>query len=208
MANGLNMKLNLKTTSIALALCGVLGLIVVWGVGSLLMRTTNVTVTLSAAPAQKIRFRSDPNIELVGTFWPIPAADAPAILMLHGNGSNRGSMTEMAAFLNKNGYSVLAIDFRGHGESTPAAKSFGLFEANDAKAAFDWLRKNEPGRKIGIIGFSLGGAASLLGANGPLPADALILEGVYPDIRRAIFNRLEFRLGNPVATILEPLLSF
>jgi pimeloyl-ACP methyl ester carboxylesterase len=48
----------------------------------------------------------------------------------------------------------------------------------------------------------------LLGRSGPLPADALVLQAVYPDIRRAIRNRIADRLGAAPARLLEPLLSF
>ena len=117
-------------------------------------------------------------------------------------------MREMAALLRGQGYAVLSIDFRGHGESTPAGKSFGLFEADDAHAALAWLRKENPGARTGAIGFSLGGAASLLGEKGPLDLDALVLEGVYPDIQHAIANRLAVRLGRWPATIIEPFLTY
>jgi uncharacterized protein len=185
-----------------------LGLVGIWLIGSALTCATNAPVPIPAAPAQFVHIVSDDVTRIAATYWPSHSAKAPAILMLHGNGSNRGSMTEMASLLNRHGYAVLAIDFRGHGQSTPASKSFGVFEADDARAAYSWLRNSDPSRKIGIIGFSLGGAASLLGKNGPLPADALVLEGVYPDIRHAIFNRLASRLGRLGATFLEPLLSY
>jgi hypothetical protein len=87
-------------------------------------------------------------------------------------------------------------------------QSFGLFESQDAHAALAWLRREHPGSRIGVIGFSLGGAASLLGPQGPLDVDAMVLEGVYPDIRHAIFNRLASRLGRFPATLIEPLLSW
>jgi len=190
------------------AVAVLLGCAGLWGVGSLLTRATNADVAVPAAPARTVRIVSAGNIALAATYWPAQKSDAAAILMLHGNGSNRESMSETAAWLNAQGYAMLAIDFRGHGQSTPASKSFGLFEADDAHAALGWLRKANPGARIGVIGFSLGGAASLLGAHGPLPVDALVLEGVYPDIRHAIFNRLAIRLGKRPATIMEPLLSY
>jgi pimeloyl-ACP methyl ester carboxylesterase len=61
---------------------------------------------------------------------------------------------------------------------------------------------------IGVIGISLGGAAALLGDEGPLPADAMVLQAVYPDIRSAIRNRLAERLGGALAALGEPLLSY
>ena len=190
------------------AVAALLGCAGIWAVGSVLTRATNADVVTPAAPALTVRIPGEGNIELAGTYWPAPQSGAPAILVLHGNGSNRGSMSETAAWLNQHGYAVLAIDFRGHGQSTPAGKSFGLFEADDAHAALDWLRKANPEAHIGVIGFSLGGAASLLGSHGPLPVDALVLEGVYPDIRHAIYNRLAIRMGKWPATVIEPLLSY
>ena len=59
-----------------------------------------------------------------------------------------------------------------------------------------------------MIGISLGGAANLLGKNGPLSADALILQAVYPDIRHAIRNRIASRTSTGIGYVLEPLLSF
>lgn len=102
----------------------------------------------------------------------------------------------------------MAVDFRGHGESQAARKSFGLFEARDAQAAMQWIKQNRPRSKIGVIGVSLGGAASLLGEEGPLPVDAMILQAVYPDIDRAIRNRLRAKGGSIFAAILTRMLTY
>jgi fermentation-respiration switch protein FrsA (DUF1100 family) len=61
-----------------------------------------------------------------------------------------------------------------------------------------------PGRPVGIIGFSLGGAATLLAAPA-LHVDAAVLEAVYPSIDRAVVNRLEMQAG-PFGKMAAPLL--
>jgi fermentation-respiration switch protein FrsA (DUF1100 family) len=81
-------------------------------------------------------------------------------------------------------------------------------EARDAHAAFTWLKKRQHGAPVGVIGISLGGAACLLGENGPLPADALVLQAVYLNIRRAIRNRIATLTMPWMGFLLEPLLSF
>ena len=202
------MQIGLKPLVCALLAIILIGSAGVWGVGSLLTRTTNRHVTVPEKPAQLVHIDSTDGVRLAGTYWPAADKGAPAILMLHGNGNNRGAMSGTASWLNTHGYAVLAIDFRGHGDSTPAGKSFGLFEAEDAEAALAWLRQRHPRARVGVIGFSLGGAASVLGDEGPLPVDAFVLQGVYPDIRRAIFNRLAIRLGQWPASAIEPLLSY
>jgi uncharacterized protein len=117
-----------------------------------------------------------------------------AVLLLHGIGSNRTSMEARAQFLHNEGFTVLAPDFEAHGESSGETVTYGARESLDAEAAMHFLREQVPGERIGVIGVSMGGAASLLGAQ-PLAADAFVLESVYPTIRQAVANRLGTWLG-------------
>ncbi len=129
--------------------------------------------------------------------------DGGAVLLLHGIGASRLDMLGRARFLARSGYSVLLIDFRGHGESTSAEPTYGGLEARDAQAALAFLRNVAPGERIGVIGISMGGAAALLG-NGPLPVDALVLESVYPTIDDAVRDRLRAWLG-PIGPLVTGL---
>jgi pimeloyl-ACP methyl ester carboxylesterase len=117
-----------------------------------------------------------------------------AVLLLHGVGSNRGSMVERARFLHRAGYAVLLPDFQAHGESDGAHITFGSLESLDAIAALEFLRQCSGGEAVAAIGVSMGGAAALLGP-GPLRVDALVLESVYPTIRQALEDRLAVWLG-------------
>ncbi len=115
--------------------------------------------------------------------WYSPAADknAPVLLYLHGA---RWNITGSAARIprwNKMGFSVLAIDYRGFGESTRRTPSEA--SANeDAEAAWAYLSKISPDNKHFIFGHSLGGAiASKLALNHP-EANGLILEGAFTSI--------------------------
>ena len=194
----------LLTTGAALL---VLGLAASWLVGSLMMRATPADVPPPQAPARDLRLRAADGLGLAATYWPGRSPRSPAILLLHGNGASRAAMAENAAWLAAQGYSALTLDLRGHGESDRAPKSFGLAESRDAAAAIEWLRANGHAR-VGVVGVSLGGASALLGDDGPVAADALVLQAVYPDIRSAIHNRIAGLVGRPPALLLEPLLSF
>lgn len=179
-----------------------------WQVGDRLTEPTNRAVDPVRAPGQTVSIVSTDGVTLAGSYWPARRASAPSVLLLHGNNNTRDSMFRLADWLHGQGYGVLTVDFRGHGESTPAIKSFGLNEADDAHAAFAWLRARQPAAKIGVVGYSLGGAAAVLGDQGPVPADALALLAVYPDIRHAIRNRLSRQMNPLGAGLMEPLLSF
>jgi fermentation-respiration switch protein FrsA (DUF1100 family) len=117
-----------------------------------------------------------------------------AVLLLHGVGSNRSSMVKRARFLHDAGYSVLLPDFQAHGESGGEFITFGSLESRDAEAAMRFLRACTGGERVGVIGVSMGGAATLVGPT-PLGADALVLESVYPTIRQALEDRLAVWMG-------------
>src|SRR4030095_13229373 len=54
------------------------------------------------------------------------------IILLHGLTMNKSSLLNEAYLFKKWGYSVLLIDFRGHGKSTGNNTSFGVDETEEA----------------------------------------------------------------------------
>jgi fermentation-respiration switch protein FrsA (DUF1100 family) len=152
---------------------------------------------------RSVEFQSNSGSTIHG--WYIPGQrGAGAIVLMHGVRSNRLSMVERARFLSHEGYSVLLFDFQAHGESPGDHITFGYLESEDAKAAIDFVRNAAPGERIGVIGESMGGAASLL-ANPPLTVNSMVIEMVYPTINDAVADRLTAHLG-PWARVLSPLL--
>lgn len=118
-----------------------------------------------------------------------------AVLLLHGVRADRRAMLNRARFLNAAGYAVLLIDFQAAGESPGEAITFGYREANDVKASLRYLHQHLHGERVGIIGTSMGGAATIL-AEPDVDADAVVLEQVYPTIRQATEDRLAIHLGS------------
>lgn len=184
------MRLMVRWATYICAALIVIGLAASWSLGSLIVRAEASPAPSFAIDAQSVGLMASDGSRIAGSYLPSRSAGSPAILLLHGNGASRDQFGKTAAWLNALGYGVLAIDFRGHGQSEQRPRSFGLFEARDAGAAFDWLRARHSRRKIGVLGISLGGAAALLGEQGPLAADAMVLQAVYPHIRSAIRNRI------------------
>jgi hypothetical protein len=115
-------------------------------------------------------------------WWsPVQDKDAPVLLYLHGARWNMtGSVTRIPRW-NRMGFSVLAIDYRGFGQSTRLTPSEAS-SYEDAEAAWAYLAQLAPGAKRYIFGHSLGGAiASQLALKHP-EADGLILEGTFTSI--------------------------
>jgi pimeloyl-ACP methyl ester carboxylesterase len=195
-----------KWAAIAAGLA-LIGIVPSWMMGDALVRPSASAVAPAVSPARDLMLKAEDGLAIAATYWPGRLANSPAVLLLHGNGASRAQVADSAAWLASQGYAAMTIDFRGHGQSAQVPRSFGLFESRDAAAALAWLRHAQHGAKIAALGISLGGAAALLGESGPLGADALILEAVYPDIRRAIRNRLTASLGTVPGWLIEPALS-
>jgi len=198
-------KRNLLFVSIVGAL--LLSWAAVWLAGSVLSAPFNQSVGELPADLRSgraVEFASASGARVRG--WLVPGVPgAGAVALMHGVQANRLSMLGRARFLQRAGYTVLLFDFQAHGETAGEHITFGYLESRDARAAVEFLRVAAPGERVGVIGVSMGGAATLLAAP-PVEADAMIFEMVYPTITQAVANRLTMRLGG-WGGALTPLLS-
>lgn len=114
--------------------------------------------------------RDEPAITIRAWWVPGPAADAPAVVVVHGEGSCRRDPAILvpAGMLHRQGFAVLLIDMRDNGDSTDEDGRYGAGsdEYRDVLGARDWLvaRGIPPGR-IGLFGHS-GGAPAVVVAFG------------------------------------------
>jgi fermentation-respiration switch protein FrsA (DUF1100 family) len=115
------------------------------------------------------------------------------VVLFHGVRATKASMFKRAQLLYDSGFSVVLVDFQAHGESTGDRITIGYLEKYDVLASIDYAKRHHLGEPVGVIGVSLGGASTLLAS--PQDIDALVIESVYPDISRAVHNRVKARLG-------------
>lgn len=132
------------------------------------------------------------NQSLHAWWWPAQRADAPAILYLHGVRWNLTGQLFRIEQLHAMGYSVLAVDYRGFGQSRGDLPSEAtVYE--DAQVAWERFAQLQPDRnKRLIFGHSLGGAVAVeLAAElsrqaqkdgSPSAARGLILESTFTSL--------------------------
>ena len=131
----------------------------------------------------------------------IPAADTAAqwLLYLHGNAGNVTSsmLPHFYARWHALGLNIMAIDYRGFGESeSRAPDEKGTY--TDARAAYEWLRttRGVPPERIILYGHSLGaGIATELALH--VQAAGLIVEGAFtsiPDLGAEIYPWVPVRI--------------
>jgi hypothetical protein len=109
------------------------------------------------------------------------AADGPVLLYLHGARWNVAGSAPRIRRMQELGFSVLAVDYRGFGKSTPGLPSEEM-AYEDARAAWDWLAANHPQRPRYIFGHSLGGAIAIDLAAQVQDEQGTIVEGTFTSI--------------------------
>jgi alpha-beta hydrolase superfamily lysophospholipase len=122
--------------------------------------------------------------EQVHAWWaPQPNPEAPAVLYLHGARWNLSGSTFRIQRWRDMGFSVLAIDYRGFGQSSGAVPSENK-AYEDAALAWDWFKAHvQPHRRF-IYGQSLGGAVAVDLASRVSATDAagLITEAAFTSV--------------------------
>jgi len=125
---------------------------------------------------ERVVFTSEDGVLLVGSYYKPrigTSISTPSVILLHMLGMDRSTWDKFAQKLTQNGYAVLSVDLRGHGESIKQAnhtisyqsfmpKSFKNMTL-DVKAAKKYLiegRKANP-NQISIIGASIGANLAL-----------------------------------------------
>lgn len=156
-------------------------------------------------------------------FWWLPQAstNAPTLLYLHGTFRNLFDNTHKIDALRAAGFAVLAVDYRGWGESSPITPSEQSIMA-DAQVAWLELKKHQPNaaRRV-IYGHSMGsGVAVDLASHLQSPGDygGLILESSFTSFADVaheagwlarllnLFNRERFDSIDKIGKVQAPLL--
>lgn len=105
----------------------------------------------------------------------------PVLLYLHGaRWDVRGSAPRIRR-MQALGFSVLAIDYRGFGQTSHELPSEAM-AVEDARAAWDWLARRHPQAPRFIFGHSLGGGVAVALAEQVRDQRGLILEGTFTSI--------------------------
>lgn len=132
---------------------------------------------VGAAPEgfEEVTLTTSDGVELAA--WYAPPRNGAALILAHGAGGSRESLRRQAEMLAARGFGVLSLDQRGHGRSSGRTNRLGWEGTRDARAATDYLLAQPTVRRIGALGYSMGGEV-LLGASGSCPEiEAMVADG-------------------------------
>jgi uncharacterized protein len=152
-----------------------------------------ISLTEMGLEAETVTFPSrDGDTTLSGWWIAVPNSDK-AFILVHGRGTSKKAMVGYAPLFIDRGISVLMMDLRGHGQSTPAYATFGDKERNDVLGAMDFLAQRGigPEKKVGCFALSMGATAAYLaamedGKTAPSSLDLLVFDSGIADVPNSI----------------------
>lgn len=171
---------------------------------------------------QEVSFDSrEESIKLRG--WYMSAADngypskKSTLIFAHGYTQNRLEphlpALSLAAQLLQAGYDILMFDFRNAGESGGHRTTIGFFEQRDLLGAVDFVANLVPAHQIGLIGFSMGAATSLLVAGQDQRVKVVVADSSFSSLYAYLQEKLsdwtnlpKFPFNSIILTVI-PLLS-
>jgi fermentation-respiration switch protein FrsA (DUF1100 family) len=159
---------------------------------------------------EKVIFPSRDGIRLQGRLISAPSTQPPerraAIIFCAGMFGSMDGDTDLVPIFVEAGFDVLQFDWRAHGASEGNQGSLGLREPLDVLGALDSLELRGI-RKVGLMGFSFGGAVALRAAALDRRPMAVACDGPFVKLSHAIGGVLSERYGGLRAAILRPVIA-
>jgi len=129
-----------------------------------------LTVAESLSASQRVSFRTDDGVTIAATWYEPSHRPAPAVVLVHMLNRSRRDWEPVASRLASEGVGALAIDLRGHGDSSGSAAGGDTTDyaalVLDLKAARRYLggRGDIQGSRVGLAGASIGANLAALHA--------------------------------------------
>jgi hypothetical protein len=163
--------------------------------------------------AEEVTFKSDDGETLLA--WHVaPRGHKPVVIYFQGNAEGFKPRVDRFTWLTADGTGLLALCYRGYGGSTGRPTEDGLIR--DARAAYDFVRKRDPGKRIILFGESLGtGVAVALAAerevagiilDAPYTSTAEVGAAAYPFAPVRWLIKDSFRSDERITRVHAPLL--
>ncbi len=110
------------------------------------------------------------------------------VLLFHGVSDNRIGVIGQSEFLLQNGYDVVMMDTRSHGDSGGPIATYGWLERRDTSAVIDALESAERPRHLFALGESMGAGIALQSAGNDSRIEAVVAEASFANLQEAAYD--------------------
>lgn len=155
---------------------------------------TGATLNQAGIPFQTLELTASDGVRL--SAWYTPPKNGAVILVAHGYNAVRPEA--LYALFARNGYGVLAWDFRGHGNSGGEMVTLGYYEQRDVEAALDYALAQPDVKHIGAWGGSMGAATVILTAGRRPEIEAVVSDSSFPTLEEVYKLNIPFPIMRPL----------
>src|SRR3990170_2254412 len=111
--------------------------------------------------SEKVNLTTTDGVNVVGSYVQAQNSKNTVVLLLHQLRKDKSIWNVLVEKLSTAGFSSLAIDFRGHGESGGGHWEDFNMMIKDIEAAGKYLRDKNPTANLAIVGSSIGANLAL-----------------------------------------------
>ncbi|ABS20623.1 alpha/beta hydrolase [Bacillus cytotoxicus] len=122
-----------------------------------------------------IVMRSFDELKLTGYEYINEQSSHKWAIIVHGYSSKASEMTKYIRHFYEKGYSVLAPDLRGHGNSEGDYIGMGWHDRKDVQRWIQQILKKDPQAEIALFGISMGGATVMMTSGEDLPPNVKVI---------------------------------
>ena len=140
-------------------------------------------------PHEDMHFKADDGWPLFGWWIPCQGAER-TIVLCSGYRGNKSEVVGLAPFLRERGFNIFAVDLRGQGASGLAPVTMGWRESLDVQAAVRATHERVPSGSVGVLAYSMGGAACLLAAASGAKVDAIVTDSAFASARGVVLHNV------------------
>ena len=150
---------------------------------------------------EDVSFKTADGLTLRGWYIPSAKGTQKTLILLHGYPADKGNILPALAFLHED-FNLILFDFRYLGRSEGSYSTAGAKEVEDLLAAIQFL-KSRGVKEVGVWGFSMGGAVTLMAIEKAPEIRAVISESSYASLADMTFELLPIPLLNyPIAYLV------
>ena len=153
-------------------------------------------------PHESVEARTRDGLRLVA--WYLPGTRPAAVVVSGGHRGRAGDVLGISSALQRVGFHVLVYGWRGTPGSDPAAHTLGVFERRDLEAAVDVVAGRAGDVPVGLLGYSLGGAVSIVVGADDARVAAVCADSSFSDPAGVLADGVERVLRIPGAVLTAP----
>lgn len=151
-------------------------------------------------PYENITFQTSDQAKMNIKGWWIPKEGSEQVLILvHAKDGTRTFLLPFGHAMWEQGFNLIMFDTRGQGASDGQRMSFGQYEKYDVLAALNYVKaRGFRPEHIGAVGWSMGGATTLLALEQTRDIKAAVVESSWAYFDQVLNERFTSESGLPL----------